>query len=575
MSQDNLETENTQENILFQKAKEAIKSGQKEIGRDLLTNLIKAEPKNADYWVWLSAAMETKKEQLYCLQAAYKLDPSNQAANRGLSILSEIPSPSPTPKFPMDHPNLWEESQKQAEIKHLPLLDSLSEFRLAIVLGVVIILLIGIIVTFGPLFRNNSNNADTTSLLTPRPTVTPQPTFEHINPQGTGVRPLSDLLSVPYTVTPIYALTPHADAASDSFRGAMNAYNNGQMELAGVMMAQVATAQPGSADSIYFVGETYRLSGKHKEAIKYYNQAIAVNPKFAPSYLGRARCNIALNNPKTVLNDLNMAVLLDPNYDEAYLERGAYYLGIGDINSAHADLDHALSLEDNPLVELNLAKLYIAQKETGAAVVAAKRANRMDLTMLDGYLVLGMAYQADNELDQAIQELNIYLNYRSDNPEAYTILGSVYYAQGEYKKAEENFSSAILLNPKYDNGFIWLGKTYVATNQKDKALEILKKARDVSPNSFDLNESLAQIYMAMGKFNNSYTTISKIEKLAVTPQQRARFLFIRAISLDQMGNFQYAAKDWNEILNMPVTATNEEMRNTAAQKLISYTTPTP
>jgi len=282
-----------------------------------------------------------------------------------------------------------------------------------------------------------------------------------------------------------------------------------------------------------------------------------------------------LNNMKSVINDLNMAVLLDPNYDEAFLERGAYYLAAGDINSAHADLDHALSLEDNPLVELNLAKLYIAQKENGAAVVAAKRANRMDLTMLDGYLVLGMAYQADNELDQAIQEINIYLNYRTDNPEAYTILGSIYYARGEYKKAEENFSNALLINPKYDNGFIWLGKTYIATNQKDKALEILKKARDITPNSFDLNESLAQTYMAMGKYNNSYTTIIKIEKLAVTPQQRARFLFIRAFSLDQMGNYLSAARDWNEILNMPADAVNDEMRATASQKLVSYTTPTP
>ncbi|MEI6289142.1 MAG: tetratricopeptide repeat protein [Chloroflexota bacterium] len=575
MAQDNLEIENSQENIVFQKAKESIKSGQKSIGRDLLTNLLKSDPKNVDYWIWLSAAMETKKEQVYCLQAAYKLDPTNQAANRGLSILSEIPSGTPSPAFPVDHPNLWEENQKSADIKKLPRLDSLSEFRLAIFLGVVILVLIGVIVTFGPLMRSNSTNGNTADLLTPRPTVTPQPTFEHLNPQGTGVRPLSDLVSVPYTLTPIYALTPHADAASDSFRGAMKAYNDGQMELAGVMMAQVATAQPGSADSIYFVGETYRLSGKHKEAIKYYNQAISVNPKYAPSYLGRARSNIALNNMKSVINDLNMAVLLDPNYDEAFLERGAYYLAAGDINSAHADLDHALSLEDNPLVELNLAKLYIAQKENGAAVVAAKRANRMDLTMLDGYLVLGMAYQADNELDQAIQEINIYLNYRTDNPEAYTILGSIYYARGEYKKAEENFSNALLINPKYDNGFIWLGKTYIATNQKDKALEILKKARDITPNSFDLNESLAQTYMAMGKYNNSYTTIIKIEKLAVTPQQRARFLFIRAFSLDQMGNYLSAARDWNEILNMPADAVNDEMRATASQKLVSYTTPTP
>ena len=75
-----------EDDAVFQEAVEALREGKKARARELLTGLLKTDQNNATYWVWMSAAMETPKERIYCLQTALKLDPENAAAKRGLRL---------------------------------------------------------------------------------------------------------------------------------------------------------------------------------------------------------------------------------------------------------------------------------------------------------------------------------------------------------------------------------------------------------------------------------------------------------------------------------------------------------
>ena len=577
----------SQEDIKFQQAIAAIHAENFTQAREMLTELLKQNPQNPDYWVWMSAAMESQKERLYCLQAAYKLDPTNAAARRGLTILDEIPSGEPLPAFVIPQSRLWESRPKnkneQPEVEKLQGLKKHKDYRLGVIRRsriahqflwcTIVILLIAAVITVNGLLKSSTAKVipPTVSLAS----VTLSPTVEQGQATLTSIRPLVEQLEATYTPTPIYAATPHGEAASDIYHGAMKAYESGQWELVGDMMAQIATAQPGSADALYFVGEADRLRGKFKEAVSVYSNAIQVNPIFAPSYLGRARSNIALNNPKDILADLNMAVQLDPLYQEAYLERGVYFLNTGDLNRSKSDLEHALSIKDTPQVEINMAKLFLAKKESGAAVVAAKQANRMDITMLEGYLVLGMALKADDQIPEAIQEFETYLAYQTDNAQAYIEYGSIFFFQGDFQKAEENFSRAVQLESDNIDGYNWLGKTYLSMNENDQAVNLFIKALETNPKSFDFYESLANTYLILGKSNPAYQTILKSQKYALTPALQARFLFMRAQAFDQLGDPRSALRDWNKILEMPIGITGEDMRSVALQRVNLDFTPTP
>ena len=74
-----------------------IKSGNKAIGKQLLTEVLKAEPNNETAWLWMSAVVDTDDLRRECLEEVLKLNPNNQVAQRGLAQLP--PKQTPLPEF--------------------------------------------------------------------------------------------------------------------------------------------------------------------------------------------------------------------------------------------------------------------------------------------------------------------------------------------------------------------------------------------------------------------------------------------------------------------------------------------
>src|ERR1051325_11359933 len=91
----------------FQEAVEALRAGNKTKARELITDLLKTDQNNVTYWIWLSAAMDTTKERIYCLQTALKLDPENATAKRGLILLGALPADETIQPFPLNRPRAW------------------------------------------------------------------------------------------------------------------------------------------------------------------------------------------------------------------------------------------------------------------------------------------------------------------------------------------------------------------------------------------------------------------------------------------------------------------------------------
>src|SRR5215207_8121391 len=108
------------DDALFQEAVDALREGNKTRARELLTGLLKNNQNNATYWVWMSATVDTAKERIYCLQTAFKLDPQNVAAKRGLILHGALPADETVQPFPVNRPRAWEEKLLLAHEKPKP-----------------------------------------------------------------------------------------------------------------------------------------------------------------------------------------------------------------------------------------------------------------------------------------------------------------------------------------------------------------------------------------------------------------------------------------------------------------------
>ena len=129
----------TPEDTIFQEAMSAIQAGEKNRARDLLTRLIKTDPSNAQYWMWMSAVVETSRELTFCLKETLKRDPQNATARRGLIIQGILP-PDPSLAVPADLQRRNWETQYFSNQTIPGQLPPPSKLRLALTIGGVLIL---------------------------------------------------------------------------------------------------------------------------------------------------------------------------------------------------------------------------------------------------------------------------------------------------------------------------------------------------------------------------------------------------------------------------------------------------
>lgn len=97
---------------LLHAAVTALRSGDRRTARTLLEQALAHDPTNEHTWLWMSGVMDTPTEQRECLEVVLKLNPANEAAQRGVSILdmpqlavvAPAPVTDPTPAAPWSPP---------------------------------------------------------------------------------------------------------------------------------------------------------------------------------------------------------------------------------------------------------------------------------------------------------------------------------------------------------------------------------------------------------------------------------------------------------------------------------------
>jgi tetratricopeptide (TPR) repeat protein len=574
------------EDTMFQDAVDALREGNKERARELLTLLLKSDQQNATYWVWLSAAMETPKERAYCLQTALKLDPENAAAKRGLLLLGALPPDENIPPFPLNRPRAWEKELLLAHETPQPrgtkALTANPFMRLA-ALGILGVLICGLLIS-GFLFPRQARPRPTqTHTPGPSPTFTLTPTFVNATSAATptfvGPTPLWALLPATYTPTPLYVNTPRAPESFDYQRLAKAAYQQQNWDEFIRIMQEIARQEPQAADVYYYIGEAYRFQGNAAAALEAYNQALKLNPDFGAAYLGLARARL-MREPKANVNALfDMAEKLAPDFGEIYLERARYLLNRGEQQAALAELRLADQyLPGSALVQLTYAQVYLSLDDNASALKYAQKANELDLTLLPAYLILGQTSLATGQPAQALTALETYTTYQPKDAEALTLLGQAYYQNQEWEKAVKVLGQALSLSTRdRGNASLYRGLAYVELGKANEAEADLKRAAIYFPDSFLVNFGLMRVSYLQEKFGTAYLQNEALRSQAKNDAQMALVLYWRGLIQEKRGQPLDAAKAWQALLDLPESAITPEMRATAKEHLRSLqaTTATP
>jgi len=567
----------------FQDAVNALRHGDQTRAKDLLTALLNDDQGNATYWVWLSAAVDNSKERIYCLQTAFKLDPENSTAKRGLILLGALAPDESVQPFPMNRPRAWEEKLLLANEK--PKESGLKVVARNPVLRLMGVVVLGVglcaAVVFGFILpRRNIVRPTTTNTPGPSPTFTFTPTlFGAIGvPTSTymGPTPLWMLLPATYTPTPLYVSTPRDPQNFDQFRSAKAAYEKGDWDSFIQNMRLIAKLEPDSADIYYYIGEAYRFKGEASNALKAYNDALEIDPDFGPPYLGLARAR-QLQDPNVNVEYLfDEALARAPDFGEVYLDRARYFIRKNDPEAAIVDLNRADQLmPESPEVHFAYANAYLALDDQENALKSAEKAYSLDITNLSIYPLLGELYIEGGQYQSGIEALELYVVYKDQDAHAFALLGRAYFELENYEAAVANLNTAFSLNPNGSRRFyVYRGLANLELNNVDNAALDLEEAFNVDDESYEVNLGLVRVYYLQEKFGSAFLKVEALKSMAKTDEQTAIALFWRALIQEKRGEKKDAIATWQALLKMDVKVMTSGMRLEAEQHLKEVITPT-
>lgn len=578
--------------LMFQEVLAAIEKGDNARARDLLTRLLKVDQNNADYWVWMSAVVDTPKERAYCLKEALRVDPQNQAAIRGLVIMGERPA-DPALAVPLK----LQKRNWQAEVVNLSYVPpppkarrqtKLNPLYVAVPLVVIVIAVVAFIVIRNLPRSTEQYIADArataaartlTATFLPSPTVvTETPTLKVIATAApTRKTPEWLKLDITYTPTPIYVNTQYP--RYEDFNSGMRNFRNGEYAEAASKFLQVATKEPESPGIWYLIGEAYRLLGKTAEATNAYNQAIAISPGFAPAYLGKARVTrIKTPASTSAIDNLKKAIGYDPQLAEAYLELADAYLANNQPETALPYLDTAAGLlPQSPLVFVLRAKIALAMGDGQLALEDAQQAVALDQTMLEAYRVLAQAYQAVGDYDSSFPILEDYLAVNPGDADATVWLANVYTARGEERDALKLLDEALRLDRL--NYAAYMARGWIRFNQEDylKASSDFDYALKVRLPTYEARVAFGRAQLMLKSGGTAWDQFSKAFGMARTDAERAVCLCYRGQASLLTGYRQAAIDDWKNILKYDPATIPQEMIDCANEQLagVGIYTPTP
>jgi tetratricopeptide (TPR) repeat protein len=572
---------------MFLEAKQAIQDGQKERARDLLTRILKTDQKNPDYWLYMSAVVESTSEKIFCLESALRIDPQNQAALRGLVLLGARPADESIVPVPVVRRKWTLGIEPEEELPKNPLArlmrNPVARVVAFLAAGAILVGLVWLSITSLVPERKTVTFIQVST--TPKPIDSYLPTKTATQPSPTprvrtpiptfiGPTPLWMLLKETYTPTPRYIDTPHP--IYESYRTGMRSLDRGDYKAMINYMLQAARDDATSADLPYYLGEAYRLSGDTENALKAYEQAILVNPNFAPAYLRRAQMLLATDPEAEVSEDFLKAIQLDPNFFEGYLELAAYDLRLGNYEAALADLK---TVEEKAPYEPRLyiikAQVLLKQGEYKSALEYAQKAYDMDQTQLPVYLALAQASWYNDKPKEAQKLIETYLLYEDQDPQAWLIYGLSAFQNGDREAAFKAMDKALALDERLPDAYRYRGLLYLESGEGQKAVNDLVEAVRFKPNDFEINLELGRALLVAERYMDAYKQLNSTQDLAETDAQLAEVFYWRGRTLEAGSNPNAAEVDYLALLALPSESVPPAYISFAKARLVAIKSPTP
>jgi len=339
----------------------------------------------------------------------------------------------------------------------------------------------------------------------------------------------------------------------------------GQLSCSLIGVAQTSPGAQHAPSTSALLDQAKRLvhGGDPQGALSLLKQADLNAPVASEIHALKGVCLALLAKPIESAQEFDQAIALRPNYAPTYLSSGLAFANFHDLDRASARLSTALRLDPHlPGARFNYALVLAragkyAESEEQVDIAFAdklKKESALDLWRLKARDVY---YQ--KKWQDTIDAYGKVLEFQPDWPEAYFAIGEAFYYLNLPQKSMPELEKAVALDPEKFTAHQLLGKLYQDAGRQQEAISQLEEAHRLQPNEREAIYRLYRIYLHNGDTINSSRLQKELQNsLARDKAQsdsgpKAAMLNNTGIELEKQGDFAGALDHYDQAAKTDVT----------------------
>jgi eukaryotic-like serine/threonine-protein kinase len=286
---------------------------------------------------------------------------------------------------------------------------------------------------------------------------------------------------------------------------------------------QKRDTQIPEAYALYTLG-MYRSEERTKDgleqSIKYFEEAIKLDPHYARAYVGLSRSYWDLQGrgfavPKDASRNIVASAMKAVELDESLSEAHVALCMVKDSNldwtGGLRECRRALELDPNSFeANFRYAHQLAISGQTDEALVYAKRADDLDHTRLKGAR-LGFIYLLIRQYDAAIEQFLKAVQNWPDNAQLHFMLGEALVAKGLYKDGIAQLQKAVALDgaPERWDRYPALAFAYAVSGQRAETVKILAQQQRLAKERYISPYNFAIMYTGLGDKDRAFEYLNK------------------------------------------------------------------
>ncbi|MFT0322060.1 tetratricopeptide repeat protein [Bacteroides thetaiotaomicron] len=257
---------------------------------------------------------------------------------------------------------------------------------------------------------------------------------------------------------------------------------------------EIITNDTANTRAYIEAAECCRSLAKYQQALKYYEQALDLNPENKYVRIQYIGLLLSLQKFQDALGESSLMTEKDSSAIALHLQAQSFE-GMGELLPATGCYYNIQEkYPDDYLAAAKLAALNIAGSYFNEAIEATEKYRQIDTTNIAVNRQNALAYCLNKDYPTAIQRYEYLVNQGDSSFHTCYYLGISYYAEEKYYEAHDFLEAARKHDPENVNLLYYLGRACAKTSWKKLGVEYLEKALDLT---IPKDSNMVRLYIGM------------------------------------------------------------------------------